>query len=175
MSDTENFNSNEPGRQAYDQAQKAFDTMTDPKAYRDAQAAMGLDPAKMTEAFRTMTGRSMEQSKDAYARMKTAADQATKTLESTMEHAHNGSLSLSKRAIEGLRAQAELNFAHLEKLASARSLSEIIEMQTSFVRRQVELATDQAKEMQQMSQSVARDVTQPAREAAQQASGKDAF
>lgn len=175
MSDTENFNSSDPTREAYDTAQKTFEKMTDPAAMRDAQAAMGVDPAKMTEAFRTMTERSMEQSKEAYSRLKAASDQATKTLESTLENVHNGSLSLSKRAIEGMRAQAEMNFAHLERLASARSMAEIIEMQTSFVRRQVEMATDQAKDMQQMSQTVAKDVLQPARDAARKADGQDAF
>ncbi|WP_062206889.1 phasin family protein [Aureimonas sp. AU12] len=175
MSDTENFNSSDPAREAYDTAQKTFEKMTDPAAMRDAQAAMGLDPAKMTEAFRTMTERSMEQSKEAYARMKTASDQATKTLESTLENVHSGSLTLSKRAIEGMRAQAEMNYAHLEKLASARSMAEIIEMQTSFVRRQIEMVTDQAKDMQQMSQSVAKDVMQPARDAAKKTNGQDAF
>ena len=78
-------------------------------------------------------------------------------------------LSNSRLALTGERSR------YIVSSIDARSLAEIIEMQTSFVRRQVELATDQAKEMQQMSQSVARDVTQPAREAAQQASGKDAF
>lgn len=171
MSDTENFNAGEATRQAFDNAQRSFEKMTDPNALREAQAAMGLDPAKMSEAFRTMTERSMEQSRQAYGRLKDASDQATHTLESTLENAHNGSLALSKRAIEGMRAQAEANFSHMEKLAGVRSFAEFMEVQTSFLRRQIEMATDQARDMQNLSQSVTRDVTQPAREAADRQDG----
>lgn len=165
MSDTENFNAGDHAREAYDNAQRTFEKMTDPKALRDAQAAMGLDPAKMTEAFRSMSERSMEQSRQAYGKLKDASEQATHTLEATLENVHNGSLTLSKRAIEGMRAQAEMNFSHMEKLASVRSVAELIEMQTSFLRRQIEMATDQARDMQSLSQSVAQDVMRPAREA----------
>ncbi len=122
-----------------------------------------------------MTQKSIEQSKEAYARMKSAADQATQTLEATVENAHTGSLNLTKRAIEGMRAQAEMNFAHMEQLASAKSLSEFMELQTSYMRRQVELMADQAKELQSLSQSVAQDVIRPARDAAQKATGQDRF
>lgn len=107
----------------------------------------------------------MEQSRQAYGKLKDASEQATHTLEATLENVHNGSLTLSKRAIEGMRAQAEMNFSHMEKLASVRSMAELIEMQTSFLRRQIEMATDQARDMQSLSQSVAQDVMRPAREA----------
>lgn len=160
MSDTENFNSGDPARDAFDNAKRA-------------QAAMGIDPSKMGEAFRTMTQTSIEQSKEAYARMKSAADQATQTLEATVENAHSGSLNLTKRAIEGMRAQAEMNFQHFEKLASAKSMAEFVELQTSFMRRQMELFADQAKEMQSLSQNVAQDVIRPSRDAAQKATGQD--
>ena len=136
-----------------------------------AQAMMGMDPSKMTETFRAMTLKSMEQSKEAYARMKAAADDATKTMESTMEHVHQGSLSLSKKAIEALRSNAEMGFAHLEKMMSAKSFSEVIEMQTSYVRQQIEMATDQTKDMQALAQSVAQELTKPARDAFQKATG----
>ena len=137
--------------------------------FNQAQTMMGMDPSKMTETFRTMTQKSVEQSKEAYARMKTAADDATKTMESTMENVHQSSLSLSKKAIEALRGNAELGFAHLERMMSAKSFSEVIEMQTSYVRKQIEMATDQTKDMQTLAQSVAQELLKPGREAFQKA------
>jgi len=134
-----------------------------------AQSMMGMDPSKLTETFRTMTQKSVEQSKEAYSRMKTAADDATKSMESTMENVHQSSLSLSKKAIEAMRSNAELSFAHIEKMMSAKSFSEVIEMQTSYVRKQIELATDQTKDMQALAQSVAQELTKPARDAFQKA------
>lgn len=145
-------------------AQKATQEMM-----TSAQSMMGMDPSKATETFRALTQKSMEQSKEAYSRMKTAADEATRALESTMEHAHQGSLSLSKKAIEAMRSNAEQAFSHLEKLMGAKSFAEVIEMQTGYVRKQIETATDQSKDMQALSQQVAQEMLKPGREAFQKA------
>ncbi|WP_246191275.1 phasin [Aureimonas leprariae] len=140
------------------------------QAARNAQDAMGMDPARMNETFREMTQRSMEQSREAYSRMKSAAEEATRTLESTMENVHQSSLQLSKRAIDAMRHNADLGFSHLEKLMSAKSFAEVVELQTSYVRQQIETSTDQAKEMQSLTQSIAQDMLKPGREAFQRAS-----
>ncbi|MBE7186536.1 MAG: phasin [Methylobacterium mesophilicum] len=139
------------------------------EAARNAQEAFGMDPARMNETFRTMTQRSMEQSREAYSRMKSAAEEATRTLESTMENVHQGSLQLSKRAIDAMRRNADLGFSHLEKLMSAKSFAEVVELQTSYVRQQIETSTDQAKEMQSLTQTIAQDMLKPGREAFQRA------
>lgn len=139
------------------------------KMMGEAQAMMGMDPAKMTETFRTMTQKSMEQSKEAYSRMKLAADEATRALETTIDHAHQGSLSLSKKAIDAMRTNAEVAFSHLEKMMGAKSFAEVIELQTGYVRKQIEMSTDQAKDMQALTQSVAQDMMKPGREAFQKA------
>ncbi|WP_082537187.1 MULTISPECIES: phasin [unclassified Aureimonas] len=141
---------------------------------RNAQEFMGsaqsmMDPSKMTETFRAMTQKSVEQSKEAYSRMKSAADDATKTLETTLESAHQGSLQLSKKAIDALRNNAEVGFQHLDKLMAAKSFSEVIELQTSYLRKQVELATDQSKDIQSLAQQVAQELMKPGREAFQKA------
>ena len=142
----------------------------DPFGMGNAQSMMGMDPAKMTETFRSMTQKSMEQSKEAYGRMKSAADEATKALETTMENAHQGSLQLSKKAIEAMRANADLGFQHLDALMGAKSFSEVIEMQTSYVRQQAELATSQVKELQSLTQSVAQEMMKPSRDVFEKAS-----
>ena len=140
----------------------------DPFAMPNPQM-MGMDPSQMNETFRAMTQKSMEQSKEAYSRMKSAADEATKALESTMENAHQGSLQLSKKAIDAMRSNAEAGFQHLDKMMSAKSFAEVIEMQTAYVRKQIEMATDQSKDMQALSQQVAQEMLKPGREAFQKA------
>ena len=153
----------------FQETQKAFRDATDPQRIAEAQAAMGLDPSRMQDAMRTMTEKSVEQSRQAYEQMRQSSDEATKTLESTLENAHSGSLALSRKAIDAMRRNAEMGFSHLESLAGVKSMAELIELQTSFVRRQVELVTDQAKEIQTLSQTAAQDMMRPARDAAQRA------
>lgn len=164
MSDTDRNNAD-----AFEETQKAFRNATDPQRIAEAQAAMGLDPSRMQEAMRTMTEKSVEQSRQAYEQMRQASDEATRTLESTLENAHSGSLALSRKAIDAMRRNAEMGFSHLERMAGVKSIAELIELQTGFVRQQVELATDQAKEIQTLSQSAAQDLLRPTRDAAQRA------
>ena len=52
---------------------------------------------------------------------------------------------------------------------SAKSFAEVIEMQTAYVRKQIEAVTDQAKDMQSLSQSIAQEMMKPGREAFQKA------
>lgn len=154
-------------KETMERTQDAFRQAMDPDAIGRAQSAMGVDPQKMQETLRTMTERSREQSQEAYRRLKTAAEEATRTMESTVENAHNGSLTLSRKALEAMRSNAEMGFEHLEKLASAKSVSELIELQTGFVRRQMEAAADQAREMQAISQEIGQELLRPGREAAE--------
>ena len=55
-------------------------------------------------------------------------------------------------------------------MMSATSFAEVIELQTGYVRRQIETATDQAKDMQALSRSIAEDMLKPGRDAFQKAS-----
>ena len=59
-----------------------------------------------------------------------------------------------------MRANAEASFAHLEALVGAKSLSEVVELQTSFLRQRVETAVEQAKEFQAVATKAADDVVQ---------------
>lgn len=169
MSDA-NTSSGDAPRDPFEETRRAFNALPGAEAMRGAQAVMGLDPARLGEAFRTMTQSSLEQSREAYGRMRSVADEATRTLEATVDQAHSGSLNLTRRAIEGLRAQAEMNFEHLQKLSTVGSFSELLELQTRYLRRQIELTTDQARAMQEMTRSAADDLMRPAREAAEQTS-----
>ena len=166
MSDS-NADFQSPFSSANDFGAEAGKTMQDMMG--SAQSMLGLDPSQLSEAFRSMTQKSMEQSKEAYGRMKTAADEATRALESAMENAHQGSLSFSKKAIDAMRSNAEIGFNHLEKMMSAKSFAEVIEMQTAYVRKQIEAVTDQATDMQSLSQSIAQELMTPGRDALQKA------
>lgn len=135
----------------------------------DVFSLASFDPAKVTETFRDFAEKGAAQSKDAYAKMKTAAEDATKTVEATLESAQSGSVALGLKAIEALRTNAESSLSHLEALMGVKSLSELFELQTAFVRKQAELAMEQAKSMQEATRQVAEAVTKPGKDAAEKA------
>ncbi|MCV9962890.1 phasin [Pararhizobium sp. BT-229] len=139
------------------------------KKTEDAFSLAAFDPAKVTETFRDFAEKGAAQSKEAYAKMKTAAEDATKTVEATLESAQSGSVELGLKAIEALRTNAENSLSHLEALLGVKSVSELFELQTAFLRKQAELAVEQAKSMQEATRKVAENVTKPGKDAAEKA------
>lgn len=122
-----------------------------------------LDASKATEQFRAFAEKGVEQSKEVYAKLKDGAEDAQKTIESTIETVKSASTDLSLKTIAALRANAEVNFAHLESLVGAKTLSDVIELQTAFLRKRVEMAVEQVKDFQAASSKAAEDVAKPAK------------
>jgi phasin len=120
-----------------------------------------FDASKATEQFRTFAEKGVEQSKEAYAKLKTSAEQTQKTFEAGYETAKAVSSDLSLKAIATLRANAEANFSHLEALVGAKSLSEVVELQTAFLRKRVEMSVEQAKDFQVVATKAAEEVAAP--------------
>ncbi len=128
-----------------------------------------FDPSKLTEGFRDFAEKGATQSREAYAKMKAAAEEATKTVESTMQSAQAGSVELGLKAIDALRTNAEVSLTHMESLLGVKSFAELIELQTGFIRKQAEITVEQAKSMQEAARKIAEDVTKPGKEAAEKA------
>lgn len=137
--------------------------------FADTVEMPSFDVSKATDQFRAFAEKGVEQSKEAYAKLKTGAEEAQKSIETSYETARNVSAELSLKAISALRTNAETGFAHLEALASAKSLSEIVELQTAYLRKRVELTVEQAKDFQTVASKAAEDVSKPVKTAFEKA------
>jgi phasin len=120
-----------------------------------------FDASKATDQFRAFAEKGVEQSKEAYDKMKNGAEETQKVLESTFETAKSVSNDLSLKTISALRANTEAGFSHLEALLGAKSVSEVIELQTSFLRKRVEMTVEQAKDIQSVSTKAVEEVAKP--------------
>ncbi len=135
----------------------------------DVFSFSSIDPSKFTDSFREFAEKGVSQSKDAFAKMKTAADEAAKTVEATVQTAQAGSIDLGLKAIDALRTNAENSLSHMEALLGVKSVSEFFELQTAFLRKQAEVAGEQTKAMQAATRSLAETVSKPAKDAAEKA------
>ena len=135
------------------------------KSPMKAAPAMGevisFDPSTATDQIRAFAEKGVEQSKEAYAKIKSGAEQAQKALESTMETVKTVSGDMSMKTIATMRANVSTGFDHLEALVAVKSLSELIELQTAFIRKQFETTVEQAKEMQAATSKAAEEVSKP--------------
>jgi len=123
-----------------------------------------FDANKATDQFRAFTEKGVEQSKETYAKLKAGADNAQKALESSFETAKSAGSDLSLKTIAVLRANAETDFAHLEAMVGVTSVSELFELQTSYFRKRVELAVNQAKDLQSASAKATEEVVKPVKD-----------
>lgn len=128
-----------------------------------------FDAEKATDQFRAFAEKGVEQSKEAYAKMKTGAETAQKALETSFENAKSVAGEMSLKSIAAARANAEAGFSHLEALVGARSLSEVIELQTAYLRKSVETAVEQAKDFQSVSTKAADELSRPVKDAFEKA------
>jgi phasin len=139
------------------------------KKIDDVFSIASIDPSKFSESFRDFAEKGAAQSKEAYAKMKEAAEDATKTVEATLESAQAGTVELGLKAIDALRTNAENSLSHMEALLGVKSVSELFELQTAFLRKQAEVAVEQAKTLQETSKKVAEKVSAPGKSAAEKA------
>ena len=135
------------------------------KTESDAFAMPSFDASKVTDQFRDFAEKGLAQSKDAYAKMKTAAEDAQKTVEETFKTAQSAGAEVSLKAISALRANTEAGLSHMEALVGVKSVSDFVELQTSFFRKQAELFTAQAKDLQDASTKAAEKAAAPVKAA----------
>ena len=72
-------------------------------------------------------------------------------------------------AIGMVRSNTESSLAHLEAMLGVKSVSELFELQTAFLRKQAEVAVEQAKTLSETSKKVAEEVAKPGKAAAEKA------
>lgn len=120
-----------------------------------------FDAIPAVDQFRAFAERGMEQSKEVYSRFKDGAEGAQKAMEASFESARSVSSELSLKSLSAMRANTELSFSHIEALMGVRTISDFLEIQSSFMRKQVELAMNQAKDIQSASTKGVEDLARP--------------
>jgi len=126
--------------------------------------AFSIASIEMPEAFREATEKGVKQAKDAYEKMRTAAEEATDAMEDQIATAKTGMTTLSLKALDNAKASVEAPFQFAKDLMAVKTFAEVIELQTAFARSQFELASGQAKDFQALAQKVATDSAAPVKD-----------
>ena len=120
--------------------------------------------AEVQRSFRSALEKSVAESRAAFAKAKTAADEAASACEVSFAAAKDGALAINAKGFEALRANADANFDFLKAVCAARSLNDVIALQTEFARKQVETFTSQTKDLGALTQKAVADAVEPFRE-----------
>jgi phasin len=112
-------------------------------------------------AFREFAEKGVAQTKDAYEKMKAAAEQATETIETVYTTASKGSTEYGLKVIEVARTNTSAYFDFVESLFGVKSPSELVELSTAHARAQFEALSAQTKELAALAQKVAAETSEP--------------
>jgi phasin len=112
-------------------------------------------------AFREMAEKSVTQARDTYAKIKTAGEDATDLVETTVAAARDGALALSVKALDSAKTNSDASFALARELFAAKTMSQVIELQSAYARQLFESVTAQFKEFQALTEKVVTETTKP--------------
>jgi phasin len=117
--------------------------------------------AEANAMFRELAEKGLAQAKDAFARMKTASEEASSMLETTCANASKGATDYGLRMVEMGRANSNAAFDFAAELMSARTLAQMVEISTAHTRKHIMQVTEQVKELTSLAQKVATTTAEP--------------
>lgn len=115
-------------------------------------------------AFREFAEKSVSQAREAYDRMRSASEDATGVVEETFEKTREGAYAMGVKALDAAKSNSDASFALARDMFGAKTMSEMIELQSAFARKQFEALTEQMKEFQELGEKYVTSATKPVTE-----------
>ena len=137
------------------------------KNYRDVTTQLGhlgLDTS-VPEAVRAMAEKSVAQTREIYDRSKDALDAdaldaSIATFERTFDGAGQSATAFNRKIIAIAQRNVSSVFDLAKSLAGAKKLTDIVELQAAYWRKQFDVLTAQAEEVRTLSTKVTADTAQ---------------
>jgi phasin len=113
------------------------------------------------QALRAMTETGTAQAKEAYEKMSASTAEATDLIRKSCSMAVEGAQAYNSKLLEFAQTNFKVAFDFAQKLLSVKSPSEFIELSTEHARTQMEILTQQTKELAALGQKVTLATTEP--------------
>ena len=141
-------------QRATDQARANYRRMT------DQLGTLGFDTA-VPEGVRALAEKSVSQTRQVYDRSLDAFDASLTTFERSFDAAGQGAAAFNRKIVDIARRNLDASFDLATSLAGAKTLADIVELQSAFWRRQIGVMTAQAEEVRALSAKVTTDTAEP--------------
>jgi phasin len=115
-------------------------------------------------AFREFAEKGVTQAKANWEKVKAATEETTDLLEDSYATASKGAADYGLKLIEAGRANTNAAFDFAGQLMTVKSLSEAVELSTSYARKQFDAMSAQGKELTALAQKVATETVEPIKE-----------
>ena len=98
---------------------------------------------------------------DASEKLSAATEQTTKLMENTYAAAAKGIKDYNLKALEFAKANSDTAFDYAQQLMSAKTPSEMLGLWTANARKQLEVLTEQTKQLSMLGQRVVTETAEP--------------
>ena len=112
-------------------------------------------PFEMPQEMRKFVEQSVNQAQQAFDGFMTAATSAMSGIEGKANAAQSGAKDVTAKAMTYAQRNVAASFEHAQKLVRARDPQEVIQLQTEFVKNQMQSLTEQAKELSNKASKMA--------------------
>jgi phasin len=137
-----------------------IEELPEPKFEKVAEA-ISAPATEMQANVRKVVEKGVAETRAAYAKAKTAAEEATGAFEASYSTAAKGLVAFNAKTLDALRVNAEANFDFIKSVIGAKSVSEFVALQGEHARKQAETISAQAKEIAALAQKVATESAEP--------------
>ena len=135
----------------------------------DTFAAADKAVADAPAPVREIAEKTVKQAKDGYARWKAVSEETTDALEDAYATASKGYKELGRKSVEATRSNLNAHFDFLQALIAAKSVTQAIELQTSYAQQQFEVVGGQFKELAALAQKATAEGAKPLQDLASKA------
>ena len=119
---------------------------------------------EVPSAFREFAEKGVTQAKANWEKVKAATEETTNLIEDSYTTASKGTADYGLKVIELGRVNSNAAFDYAGQLMTVKSLSEAVELSTSYARKQFDVMTAQSKELAALAQKVATETVEPIKE-----------
>ncbi len=130
----------------------------------EAMAAVVEPAAEIQESVRTALEKGVTESRAAFARAKSSADDAANAFELSFAAAKDGVVAINAKAMEALRVNTEANLDFIKASFAVKTLSDLVALQSEFARKQVDAVSTQVKDLGALAQKAMIETFEPVKE-----------
>ncbi|WP_321342685.1 phasin [Breoghania sp.] len=114
---------------------------------------------EIPEQMREFAEKSVDQARKAFDSFMDATQKAVNTVEGQTNAAQSGSLDMNKKVLDYAEEHVDAAFQLAQKIVRAGDMQEILQLQSEYLKGQMEALGEQARELSESATRTASDVT----------------
>ena len=134
------------------------------KPFADVAAKMPEFPfgeVDLRDTVRSYAEKGLDQTHQLFEQSKSVFDETASAVELVADRVQKGTTAFNAKLLDQTKANMTAGFEHLRRLTAAKSLPEVMELQTGFAKECAETLSAQAKALGEMTSKLTSDLNKP--------------